>query len=354
MEFSSAICGAIAFFFLFYYYLLWFRSAKPKTGIYKAPPEAGGARPFKGHLYLMGGGSTAELPHINLAALADKYGPVFTIRLGVYRVLVVSSWELAKELFTTCDVAVSSRPRLRAAKHLGYNFAVFGFSPYGAYWRELRKLVSVELLLSRRMELLSHIRVSETMQSINELYKLWEEKKDGSGSVMVNMKQWFGDLNVVLRMVAGKRFHGGRADAEETRRCRERHEKKMKETAKELDRIVGGWLAEHREIEYSAKDKPQDFMDVMLSVVQGAELQGHYYADTIIKATCQDLTFVDNSRGRCMTHGGSEEERGHHYGRCIMLPTRARGHCRQLIVAPSSWVSSCCRLYLIALPSWVR
>ncbi|KAI3451539.1 hypothetical protein Pfo_008204 [Paulownia fortunei] len=315
MEFISVICGAIAFSFLFYYYLLWFRSAKPKTGIDKAPPEAGGAWPFTGHLHLMGGGSSAELPHINLAALADKYGPVFTIRLGVHRALVVSSWELAKELFTTCDVAVSSRPRLRAAKHLSYNFAMFGFSPYGTYWREMRKLISVELLSSRRVELLRYMC----------LYKLWEEKKDGSGSVLVDMKQWFGDLNlnVVLRMVAGKRFHGGRADAEETRRCREvmrdffhlaglfvaadalpylgwldlgGHEKKMKENAKELDRIVGGWLADHREKEYSGKDEPQDFMDVMLSVLKGADIEGPYDADTIIKATCQsDCRWTDTT-----------------------------------------------------------
>ncbi|KAI3451543.1 hypothetical protein Pfo_008208 [Paulownia fortunei] len=317
MEFSSAICGAIVFFFLFYYSLLWFRSTKPKNGT-KAPPEAGGAWPFIGHLHLIGGGSSAKLPHFNLGALADKYGPVFTIRLGVHRALVVSSWELAKELFTTFDMVVSSRPRLRAADHMSYNFAMFGFSPYGTYWREMRKLVSVELLSSRRVELLRHMRVSETAQFINELYKLWEEKKDGSGSVLVDMKQWFGDLNlnVVLRMMAGKRFHGGKADAEETRRCREvmrdffhlaglfvaadalpylgwldigGYEKKMKENIKEMDGIVGGWLAEHREKKNSGEDKPQDFMDVMLSVLQGADIEGPYDADTIIKATCEML-----------------------------------------------------------------
>ncbi|KAK6139530.1 hypothetical protein DH2020_026730 [Rehmannia glutinosa] len=70
--------SAIAFFFL-YYILLWSRSAKPKTS---APPEAGGARLFTGHLHLMPGDSSAELPHINLASLADKYGPIFTIRLA--------------------------------------------------------------------------------------------------------------------------------------------------------------------------------------------------------------------------------------------------------------------------------
>ncbi|KAK4416701.1 Xanthotoxin 5-hydroxylase CYP82C4 [Sesamum alatum] len=316
MEFSSFFYAAIAFFLLLYYYLLYSRSTKLTTQKSKSPPEAGGAWPFTGRLHLMNGGTSAGLPHINLATLADKYGPVFTIRLGVNRVLVVSSWELAKELFTKRDAAISSRPKLRGAKHLSYDFAMFGFSPYGSYWRELRKLTSVELLSSRRLELLSQVRVSETAQAVNELYKLWVEKRDGSGRVLVDMKQWFGDLtlNVILRIVAGKRYCGGGGDAEETRRCREvlreffelaglfvaadampylgwldlgGCEKRMKRTAEELDGIVGGWLAEHREKEYSGEDqKPQDFMDVMLSAVQSEEIQALYDADTIIKATC--------------------------------------------------------------------
>ncbi|KAL7141996.1 hypothetical protein ABFS83_08G092600 [Erythranthe nasuta] len=317
MEFIiSSITIAISFIFLFYYYRLRLTSTS------KAPPAAGGARPFTGHLHLMGdggGGSQAQLPHIKLAALADKHGPIFTIRLGLRRAVVVSSPELAKELFTACDAAVSGRPQLRAAKHLGYNFAMFAFCPYGAYWRVIRKIVTTELLSNRRLDLLRHARVSEIESSINELYKLWEEKEELS----VEMKQWFSNLNlnVVLRMVAGKRYYdgGGGGGGAETRRCMAvmrdffdlagmfvaadalpylgwmdlgGHEKRMKETAKELDGIVGGWLAEHRKKrEYSGEDDDddRDFMDVMLSVVQTANLQCQYDADTIIKATCTIL-----------------------------------------------------------------
>ncbi|PIN20786.1 Cytochrome P450 CYP2 subfamily [Handroanthus impetiginosus] len=307
MEFSPSIYGAIAFFFLVYYYLLW---SKPKTNKDKAPPEAGGARPIAGHLHLLRG-----LPHIKLGALAEKYGPIFSIRFGVRRAVVVSSSELAKQLFTTCDVAISSRPVFRAAVHFGYDFAMFPFTPYGPYWRQLRKLMSVELLSSRRIELMSHVCVSETSQSINDLYTLWKEKKDSSGKALADMHQWIGDLNlnVILKMVAGKRLQGsGKGGV--TKRCREvmreifhlaglfvaadafpylgwldlgGFEKRMKEAAKEMDAIVDGWLKEHREKEISAEDKPRDFMDVMLSVVGGPEYQGKYDIDTIVKATCQ-------------------------------------------------------------------
>lgn len=309
MEFSSGnivvvLVSILSFIFYF---------AKKINGKHKLAPEAGGAWPLVGHLQLMASTSSTKLPHITLAALADKYGPIFTIRLGVNQALIVSNWELAKELFTTCDAYISSRPRLRAAKHLGYNFAMFGFSPYGSYWRELRKLISVELLSNRRIELLKHVRVSETVQSVNELYKLWEEKKDGNGRLLVEMKQWFGDLNlnVVLRMVAGKRFFGAGVDGEEARRCREvmrdffyfagvfvvadalpfiswldlgGYEKRMKRVAKELDELVEKWLEEHRQKpkEYSEGD----FMDVMLAVVKGhANVVGQYDPDTVIKST---------------------------------------------------------------------
>lgn len=307
--FSFAI--AISFFTLLCYFLLSVKTVNRKNGIHKAPPEAGGARPFTGHLHLMDGGSD-QLPHVNLANLADKCGPIFTIRLGVHRALVVSNWELARELFTTYDAVVSSRPRLRAAKHLGYDFAMFGFSPYGAYWRDLRKLISVELLSNRRIELQRNVRISETAHFINEIYNLWEKKGDLSGRVLVDMKERFGELNlnVLLRMVVGKRIHGGE-EAVDTRRWREvmrdffhlagqfvpadafpylgwldlgGHEKRMKETAKKLEKIVGGWLEEHRKKEYSGE---YDFMDMMLNVVEGANLVGQYDADTIVKATCQ-------------------------------------------------------------------
>lgn len=311
MEFSAAVYTAVTFSFLLCFYLMWSKSSKkPRTGIQRAPPEAGGAWPFVGHLRLMSGLSSAGLPHVNLGNLADKHGPIFSIRLGVHPAVVVSSSELMKELFTTNDAAVSSRPSVKAGKHLSFDYAMLGFSSYGPYWRQLRKLVSLELFSSRRIELQRNVIVSETAQFVKELYKLWEEKKDRDGGVVVDMKQWFGDLsmNVVLRMVAGKRFRGG-DDAEETRRCRRvmrdffhlaglfvpadalpflgwldlgGHEKRMKRAAAELDDIVGEWLAEHRRRGHSG----EDFMDVMVSVVEGANFQCDYNADTIIKATC--------------------------------------------------------------------
>jgi hypothetical protein len=305
---NSAIAGLVAVILLFYYLV-----RRSRVGWAKIAPVAAGAWPIIGHLPLLRGTKPA---HITLGAMAEKYGPVFAIQLGLKRAIVISSWEMAKECFTTNDLAISSRPKLVAAKHFGYNFAVLGFTPYGSYWRELRKIATLELLSNRRLELLSYIRVSEVETTLQELYKLWTKKKNESGQILVELKQRFGDmnLNLILRLVAGKRyFSSAVADEEEARRCQKAlkaffdylgsfvvsdaipylgwldlggHEKAMKKAAKELDSIFGEWLEEHKRKRAAGEAKvEQDFMDVLLSVLDGKDIAG-YDADSINKATC--------------------------------------------------------------------
>jgi cytochrome P450 len=61
----------------------------------------------------------------------------------------------------------------------------------------------------------------------------------------------------------------------------------MKETFKEMDDIVSGWLEEHRRRRESGESYKgdQSFMDIMISTLEGTDLAG-YDVDTINKATC--------------------------------------------------------------------
>ncbi|EEF52489.1 conserved hypothetical protein [Ricinus communis] len=131
--------------------------------------------------------------------------------------LVVNSWELAKELFTVHDAAISALPKSTGAKLLAYDFVTFGFFPSNEYWREMRKLTAEELLSSRRLEQLKYIRASEVEGSLKDLYKFWEKNKDGANKALVEMKKWFNDINtnVILRMVLGKRYFGVSAAPDE-------------------------------------------------------------------------------------------------------------------------------------------
>lgn len=132
---------------------------KPKKPKHVKAPEPTGAWPIIGHLHLLGG--KEQLLYRTLGEMADRYGPAMSLRLGSSEAFVVSTFEVAKECFTVNDKALASRPMTAAAKHMGYNFAVFGFAPYSSFWREMRKIATVELLSNRRLQMLKHVRVSE-------------------------------------------------------------------------------------------------------------------------------------------------------------------------------------------------
>ncbi|MFS7952344.1 putative cytochrome P450 [Helianthus anomalus] len=89
------------------------------------PPEASGAWPLIGHYKVFSG---SDLPHVPLSSMADRYEPIFTVRLGIRKVLVVSSWEIVKDIFTTHDLNVSNRPNYIATNILGHNGAFFFLS----------------------------------------------------------------------------------------------------------------------------------------------------------------------------------------------------------------------------------
>lgn len=72
-------------------------------------------------------------------------------------------------------------------------------------------------------------------------------------------------------------------------------QKAMKRTAKELDSILAEWLEEHKQKRTKGKD--QDFIDVMLSAIDGANVAG-FNADTVIKATC--LTMISGGSDTTM------------------------------------------------------
>ena len=280
------------------------------------PPEPSGAWPVIGHLHLLQG---KVLVFRTLAAMADKLGPVFMIRLGMHRTVVVSDHVTVKECFTTNDKIFASRPNSAAAKILGYNYALFALAPYGPLWREMRKISILELLSTIRLTESTHVRVSELHAGIKDLYMLGKDNNWVNPPKVV-MCEWFEHLNfnVILMMVAGKRYfnnvvHGGDearstmaslkklvplvgtpvvSDAIPFLECLDLqgHLSSMKDVAKELDSIVGIWIEEHK----GKLNSGRDFIDVLLAKLGDASLFG-YPRETVIKATvlvCLLLSFL--------------------------------------------------------------
>ena len=310
MEFLSqflAILGLLAL-------VLNFGVRKTKKN---APPGPSGAWPIIGHLHLLQGKD--PVAHI-LGAMADKYGPIFSLQLGSGRAIVVSGWEIAKECFTTNDKTFASRPSMAIAKYLFYENVGFSLAPYGPYWREVRKMVTLTLFTNHRLEKLKHIRATEVDRSVKDLHL--KCSKDGEVPTKVAINKWIDDLtlDISVRMLVGKRFsrEGGGGETWRFKQAVKQalylsgtfvvsdvipgiecldiggYVKSMKQTAKELDRVIGKWLEEHiqkRNVRGTEGgrdfDGDDDFMDVMLSSLAKDAIVSDHKHDNIIKATTQ-------------------------------------------------------------------
>ncbi|KAL4581141.1 hypothetical protein LXL04_017350 [Taraxacum kok-saghyz] len=286
------------------------RSTRAKI---RRPPQAKGALPIIGHLHLLSG---PQLPHHVLGNMAEKHGLIFSIKLGLQDVVVVSNGMIAKSCFTTNDKAFATRPKSEATKLLAYDYAVFGFAPYGEYWRQMRKMFKSEVLSQKRVEMFGHVRGSELKESIKDLY---DEMSPNSEMVKVEMDQWFGNLvvNIMVRVIIGKRYSLN--DEEGVRfqtivrkffelmgafvvsdfiphlKCLDvgGYVKAMKKTALDLDNIFEGWLKEHKKEKHPFHEEEgnQVLINLLISILQRAskhEFPG-YDHDTVIKSTCQQL-----------------------------------------------------------------
>ena len=276
----------------------------------KIAPEPSFALPLIGHLHLLG----AQAPLARtLASFADKYGPIFQIRMGAFPNLVVSNQEAIKDCFTTNDKILASRPKSSHGVLLGYNFAGFGFAPDGKYWRSLRKLVMLELLSTRRLESLKHVIESEVNTFITDLYLYLGNNMSGK----VVLSEWLERLtfNIVTRMISGKRYFGNLQDVDDVEVNRVvtlikeymhisgefvpsdlipilglfnfegKVLKSMKRIGKDLDELIGGWVEEHSvKRQKDSNGNEQDFIDVMLSVIEEDSMCGHS-RDSVIKST---------------------------------------------------------------------
>ncbi|XP_068649003.1 xanthotoxin 5-hydroxylase CYP82C4-like [Aristolochia californica] len=292
MDFYSLIqvvLGLTAFILLYISHL----REKQKRCRTPEPPAAGGRWPITGHLHLF----RREQPVMRLLGeLAEKYGPVFTIWVGIHRTIVVSSWELAKECFTVNDKALAGRPRTTAGKYLADNYSLFAISPYGSHWRASRKLAVAHLLSSHQVELFQPVRAKEVDASIRELRLLC---KTSNEALKVDMRQWFAEqtFNNIVMMVAGKRCFGSSvAEDKAAMRAQEAirrvlyfsgvfflsdaipflelldvggHIASMKETISELNSVIDSWIEEHRARRFSGVYREnQDFIDGLLNAME--------------------------------------------------------------------------------------
>ncbi|KAJ8441000.1 hypothetical protein Cgig2_021364 [Carnegiea gigantea] len=107
--------------------------------------------------------------HQRFAELARVYGPLMLLRLGEVPTIIVSSADVAREVMRTRDAVLCSRPSIIAFEHVFYGCTEIAFAPYGEYWRQVRKIATLELFTVKRVQSFRPIREEEVANLVKPL-----------------------------------------------------------------------------------------------------------------------------------------------------------------------------------------
>ena len=263
---------------------------------HKHLPPSPPSLPILGHLHLI------KKPfHRTFHRFSQKYGNIFSLKFGSQFVVIVSSPSAVEECFTKNDIILANRPRFLATKHIGYNHTTVGAASYGDHWRNLRRISALEIFSTNRLNMFLGIRRDEVKHLLHKL-----SRNSCQGFAKVELKSMFSELtfNIIMRMVAGKRYYGEDVkDEEEARKFRGimkelvgfggasnpqefvpllrwiDHgglEKKLMKLANKTDAFLQGLIDEKR----SKEEKGNTMIDHLLSLQKS---QPEYYTDQIIK-----------------------------------------------------------------------
>uniref|UniRef100_A0A7C9AEB2 Costunolide synthase n=1 Tax=Opuntia streptacantha TaxID=393608 RepID=A0A7C9AEB2_OPUST len=198
MEFAQFLWGILILALLLLLIQLQNRVLKKK----RLPPSPR-KLPFLGNIHQLLG---HDLPHVSLQRLSKEYGPLMLLQLGSIPTLVISSADVAREIFKAHDLVFSSRPQLYSGKRLSYGCNDMTFAPYGEYWREARKIAIIELLSLKRVQSFESVREEEVKFVIDFItrYSCDEPLRPVDLSeLMLSLAN-----NVICRVAFGRKYDG--------------------------------------------------------------------------------------------------------------------------------------------------
>ncbi|XP_068638020.1 3,9-dihydroxypterocarpan 6A-monooxygenase-like [Aristolochia californica] len=211
MEFSFTFCVLLSLLaYLLTRSLLRRRyPLNPATPLRNLPSPP--ALPVIGHLYLLG-----PLMHRSLHRLSKRYGSLFHLCLGsLGSVVVASSPSMAEEFLKTHELNFTSRPGVSGSEYSGDETGGFTLSPYGPYWKFLKKL-SVTLLFSNKMlQKTIGVRREELRAFLDSLY----DKSRAGEPADLGLALTALSNNVISRMLMSERCSGSANEAEECRKA---------------------------------------------------------------------------------------------------------------------------------------
>ncbi|XP_071740906.1 germacrene A acid 8-beta-hydroxylase-like [Rutidosis leptorrhynchoides] len=153
-------------FFMLVSFLIFFTcwkliTTKTEKNLPPGPPKL----PIIGNIHQF----HTQSPHRALRKLARKYGPVMHLQLGQVSTIVISTPQLVQEMMKTHDLNFSDRPTNITSQIFFYNNQSVAWSPYGNYFRQIKKTVKLELLSATKVRSFSYIREDELKRVVKSV-----------------------------------------------------------------------------------------------------------------------------------------------------------------------------------------
>ncbi|CAN1151399.1 Desmethyl-deoxy-podophyllotoxin synthase [Linum perenne] len=225
-----------------------------------------------------------SLPHHRLAELATQYGPLMYLKLGETRNVVVSSPENARDI---------------------------AFGAYGDYWRQMRKICTLELLSGHRVRLLRPVREEEISRLVKSIQRQSQLQPINLSRLLISLgntitsRAAFGKvrkleeaflpvLNKIVKVLGGLSI-GDIFPSNRLLRIVSGTERQVMKLHREADEILEGIIHEHiqrRRARSIEKDHEEDIVDVLLSFTENHDL-GFPFTNVEIKV----VILVKISRG---------------------------------------------------------
>ncbi|KAK9152890.1 hypothetical protein Sjap_000370 [Stephania japonica] len=175
----------------------------------RLPPCPPGALPIIGHLRLLSLSTPLHRTLQTLSTNSNQYANYMFLKLGVHKVLVLSSPAAVQECFHKNDVAFANRPRSIVTNYTSYDYTNLAFANYGPLWRDHRRIITTNFFGSSSLPTSSNIGHDAVRCLLSDLYKSCSINGGKPQKIDLKLKFFQLTFNAMMSMSTGEPIGDG-------------------------------------------------------------------------------------------------------------------------------------------------